>query len=217
MLRTCGFDGFRQVRHRLLRAEERAARVDLMHQIEALHRRVERAGEADRRGVVDEDVDAAEALDRRGDRRVDLRFVADVGGDRERLAAGRFDIGGRRVDRARQLRMRLGGLRGDDDVGAVGGGAHRDRVADASRGSGDEERARAQRHGPQITRITPMREEPRQALRAWQCDETRDRKSAAITLSISRFDALPAPGEARRRGSSHLASARAVALNLCNL
>ena len=81
--------GLREVRHGLLRAEERAARVDLVHQVEALHRRVERAGEADRRGVVDEDVDAAEALDRRGDRRLDLRLVADVGRDRERLAAGR--------------------------------------------------------------------------------------------------------------------------------
>jgi hypothetical protein len=101
-----------------------------MHQIEALHWRVHRAGEADRRGVVDEDVDAAKTPDGGGDRRFDLRLVADVGRDRERFAAGRFDIGGRGVNRARQLRMRLRGLCGDDDVRAVGGGAHRDRMPD---------------------------------------------------------------------------------------
>ena len=40
-------------------------RVDLLHQVEALHRRVERAGQADGAGVVHEHVDAAERFHRR--------------------------------------------------------------------------------------------------------------------------------------------------------
>ena len=72
-------------------------------------------------------------VDRRGDRRVDLRFVADVGGDRPApCPPARFDVRGGGVNGARQFRMRLGGLRGDDDVGAVSGGPHRDRVTDAA-------------------------------------------------------------------------------------
>ncbi len=49
-----------EVRQARLRTEERAADIDVEHQVETLHRRRERAGEADRARVVDEDVDAAE-------------------------------------------------------------------------------------------------------------------------------------------------------------
>ena len=92
-----------QVRQAGLRAGEGAAHVDAEHQVEALHRRRQRAGQADRAGVVDQDVDAAEALDRRRDRRRHRGFVADVAEQRQRLAAGAFDLLGRRVDGARQL------------------------------------------------------------------------------------------------------------------
>ena len=44
------------------------------------------------------------------------------------------------VDGARQLRMRLGGLGGDDDVGPVARGAKRDGLADAAARAGDEQR-----------------------------------------------------------------------------
>ena len=100
---------------------------------------VERAGQRDRRGVVDQDVDAAERVDRLRHRGLDLRLVAHVHRDRQRLAARALDLLGRRVDRPRQLRMRLDGLGGDDDVGAVARGAQRDGLADAAAGAGDEE------------------------------------------------------------------------------
>ena len=58
----------------------------------------------------------------------------------ERLAAGLLDLLGRRVDGARQLGVRLGGLGGDDDVGAVARGAQADGLADAAARAGDEER-----------------------------------------------------------------------------
>ena len=76
-----------EMRQAGLRAEERAAHVDAEHQVEALHRRRGGAGEADRARVVDEDVDAAEALRGRLDRGLHRVFVADVAGDRQRVAA----------------------------------------------------------------------------------------------------------------------------------
>ena len=51
---------------------------------------------------------------------------------RQRLAAGVLDLLGGGVDGARQSRMRLGGLGGDRDIGAVAGGAQRDGQADAA-------------------------------------------------------------------------------------
>jgi hypothetical protein len=56
--------GLQQVRHARLGAGEGAARVDLVHEVVALHRRLEGAGEADGARVVDENVDAAERRDR---------------------------------------------------------------------------------------------------------------------------------------------------------
>ena len=51
---------------------------------------------------------------------------------RQRLAAGGLDLLGGRVDGAGQLLMRLGGLGGDGDVGAVARGVQRDGEADAA-------------------------------------------------------------------------------------
>ena len=55
-----------------------------------------------------------------------------------------LDVRGRAVDGARQFGMRLGGLGGDDNVGAVSGGPHRDRVTDTAGCSGDKDRTGAQ-------------------------------------------------------------------------
>jgi hypothetical protein len=63
-----------------------------VHQVVALHRRLERAGEADGAGVVDQDVDAAEGLDGLRDRGEHLVLLADVDHQRERLAAGGLDL-----------------------------------------------------------------------------------------------------------------------------
>ena len=55
--------GLAQVRQAGARDHERAARVDLLHQVEALHLEVAHRGEVDRAGVVHHEVDAAEPLD----------------------------------------------------------------------------------------------------------------------------------------------------------
>ena len=68
-----------------LRAEKRAADVDAEHEVEALHRRFQRPGQADCARIVEKDVDAAELPDGCLDRRVYGRLVADVADDRQCL------------------------------------------------------------------------------------------------------------------------------------
>ena len=92
--------GLFEMRDGVLRHHERAARVDLMHQVEALHVGLRRRREADGAGVVDDDVDAAEGLDRPLDGLLDDLLVAHVDDERQRLAAGLFDFLRRRVDGA---------------------------------------------------------------------------------------------------------------------
>ena len=104
--------------------------------------------ERDGAGVVDADVDAAERLHRLVDGRLHLLLEADVAHERQRLAAGRLDLLGRRVDGAFELGVRLGRLGGDGDVGAVARRPQRDGEADAAAGAGDEQRLALERcHG----------------------------------------------------------------------
>src|SRR5262249_35223130 len=100
-----------------LRTGERSARVDLVHEIEPLHRRRERTGQADRARIVDQDIDAAERLDRTGDRAGDLILEANIAGQGQRLSPGRLDLLRSRKDGARKLRMRLRRLGRDRDIG----------------------------------------------------------------------------------------------------
>ena len=69
--------------------QERAADVDRLHQVVALGLGLLDRREADRAGVVDEDVDAAEALGGLLDGGGDGVGVADVADDRQRAPAGR--------------------------------------------------------------------------------------------------------------------------------
>ena len=124
----------REVRKTGARARPGPAHVHRHHQVEALERRVRRAREADRAGVVDQDVDAAEVFDRRGHRAIDRRLVADVAGECECATTGRLDLAGRGVDRPGELRMRPIALRDDGDVRAVARRRQRDREPYAARG-----------------------------------------------------------------------------------
>ena len=114
--------GLAQVGQAGLGHDEGAARVDLLHQVEALDRQLAHGGEVDRAGVVDDQVDAAEALDGLLHGGGDDALVADVADDRQRLAAGGLDLLRGGVDRPRQLRMRLSRLGDQGDLGAVAGG-----------------------------------------------------------------------------------------------
>ena len=111
-----------------------------MHQVEALHVGIERAGELDRTGIVDADVDAAEFLDGLSDCFGHLRFFADVAKKRQRIAACVFNLPCSRKNRSRQPRMRLSRLCRNRHIGAVACRADGDCKADAARPAGYEKR-----------------------------------------------------------------------------
>ncbi len=122
-----------------LRADETAARVDLMHQVKALHWRVQRAAQPDRTGVVDQDVQAAEGVHGRRDGSPHLLLVADVAPDRKCMTAGGLDLGSDAVDGARKPGIGDRRLGRDRDVGAVARRTQRNGATDAAGGTGDEQ------------------------------------------------------------------------------
>src|ERR1700731_3690290 len=107
---------------------------------------VDHRRDLDRARVVYDDIDAAEPGSRLDERILHHRFVADVDHDRQGPAAGALDFFGGGIDGAEKLRVRFGGLCGDRNVGAVAGGAKRDRKPDAARSAGDEQCLSGKRH-----------------------------------------------------------------------
>ena len=141
-----GIVRFFEMRDGVFRHHEGAARVDLMHQVEAAH-----VGIHDRRSlhgarIVDHDVDAAKGRDGPLDRAFHLRLVAHIDHERQRMSAGLGDFVRGGEDGAGEFRMRLVGLGRDGDVGAVARGAQRNRKPDAARCAGDEQCAAFERH-----------------------------------------------------------------------
>ncbi len=110
-----------------------------MHQVKAFHRRLGGAGQPDRAGVVDQDIDAAEMFRRLCGGRHDLFLFADIHLQRQRLAAGSLDRSGGGMDGAGQFRIGHTTLGRDHDIRPVAGSAQRDRQSNAPRGTGDEQ------------------------------------------------------------------------------
>ena len=134
--------------HAGLAHDEGPARVDVLHQVVALHLERLGAGDVDRARVVHADVDAAEAIDGLGHRVLDRLLVADVAGDGQGGTAGLLDLRGGRVDCALELRVRLGGLGDQRDVGAVARRPQGDRETDPAAAAAHEDRlVRERRHG----------------------------------------------------------------------
>ena len=129
-----------QMRNAGLGDQEGAARIDLMHQVIALHLGLLGAGERNGAGIVDADIDAAEPLHTGVHGRRHLILEADVAGDGQRLAAGLLDPRAAAVWMVPGSRgIGLGGLGGDGDIGAVARRPQRDGKADAPAGAGDEQ------------------------------------------------------------------------------
>ncbi len=117
---------------RLLDPHDRAAVVDLPGLVEAGQVDVDgpphvRVGG----GVVDEDVDATEPLDRGRDAGGDLVGLAGIGGEHRGLPAGGADLVGRRLERVLLARR-------EHHVGARPGEGGGDRLADPAAGAGDQ-------------------------------------------------------------------------------
>ena len=111
-----------------------------MHQIETAHWRLQGRCQRYRTRVVDAEVDAAEFLRTRGDRRLDGLVVANIANDWQCLAAGLLDFLRRRINSTRQLRVRLRGLGRDDDIGTVLRGTFCDSQSNAATAAADEHR-----------------------------------------------------------------------------
>jgi hypothetical protein len=130
-----------------LRAQEGAPGVDLVHQVEPLHVGIERAGEADGAGVVDEDVDAPEGLDGSSHGAQHLILESHVTRASEALPTGRLDLGHHLVNGSRQSGVRCLGLADRRDVRPITGGPERDGPADSATGARDEESLGCERGG----------------------------------------------------------------------
>src|SRR5882757_10325564 len=120
------------MRQTQLRAEEGAARVDLVHQIEALHVGVWSQCRTDGTGVVYQNVDATESLYRMCDSLYHLCVIPNINSQRERAAPGGFNLGRCGVNRAGELGVRLRGLGRDRDVCAIGRSPQGDGQADSA-------------------------------------------------------------------------------------
>jgi hypothetical protein len=124
--------------------------VDAHHTVEASHRGVRDRLPEQGSGVVDEDVDAAEAIERGPDGRRHRVLVAHVYLDRKRTTPQRFDLCGRGVDRPREPGVRLHRLRRDHDVGALPRQGQRDAPPDAARRARDERHLAVEPHDASI-------------------------------------------------------------------
>ena len=143
----CGFSAFNRCGIACFDTIKVAARIDLMHQVEAAHVGGGDLGEADGARIVDQHVQTAEGRDGARDGVLHRGLVAHVEHERKRAAAGALDLFRGAVHGSGQLRVRRVGLGRDGDIGAVAGGAQRDGEPDAARGPGDEQRLARKRHG----------------------------------------------------------------------
>ena len=118
--------------------EQRRAQVHLHDEVVPLHRYVEVTHERDG-GVVHEDVDATEVLDRRGDHGGDVGFVGEVGRDSQSACAGRLDLAHGLVERSGcSLRMVCGRPCRTRDAAAGLAQRHRRRRSYPTAGAGDD-------------------------------------------------------------------------------
>ena len=136
-----------QVRQTGLAHQEGTALIDVAHQVVSPGGQIQRALQRESAGVEDQRVDAAKGGGRLLDHRMDLRLVAHVADHGERMASGGLDFLRRRVDGARQDRMRPVGLCGENDVGTVARGAQRDGMPDPAAAAGDHDGRVPQTHG----------------------------------------------------------------------
>src|ERR1700692_3407886 len=127
-----------EVRQAGLCTYKRPSAIDSMHQVIPFNGCVKCASESNGAGIVHEDIDATEQPNGLGNCGFYAFLVANVHNKRERLAASRFNSGSRRINRALETRVRVGGLCGNHDVGAVACGCKANRESDAATTAGHE-------------------------------------------------------------------------------
>ncbi len=121
-----------------LNTHKGAARVDLVHEIEALQGGFPGPAQIDGTGVVDQNVDAAEMGCGLVRGSLNGIGVPDIDRQRQGLPTGPFNLFGGGVDGARQSWMGLPGFGRDHDIGTVAGCPQGDGLADSPAASSDE-------------------------------------------------------------------------------
>ena len=120
-------------------AEEGPADVERDNTIEAAHGVALDGGEGPRSpGVVHEEVDPPELIERPLEEGVDASLVGDVAGDSDGLASGGLDAGGGLADGAEKARARLDAAGGDYHGGPLTPKDGGDSLANAPAGAGDD-------------------------------------------------------------------------------
>ena len=108
-----------QMRQAGFRREKRSARIDAEHQVETFQFSFLDRRQRNRAGIVDANIDAAEAFDGLRHGAFDVIFVANIAAQREGHSTGRFDFLRGRMDRAFEFGIGVNRLGGDRDIGAV--------------------------------------------------------------------------------------------------
>ena len=144
-------------------------------------------------GVVDEDIHAAETLDRLVDQPSEIRFAGEIGRNRDAFAAHLLDLRERLAERAglSRVRARIESARGEHQLHTAPGQRQRRILADASARSGHDRDLAREVCLPLTLHSTLL--SPRLARR-----ESKTRPTASPS-SGQRAPGLPAPGPAGLR------------------
>ena len=128
------------MRDGVVRDHVRAAHIDSEHQIEPLGRGRLHAGQVNGARIVDQHVQTAVGLDGPPDAVRHLLLGPDVERDGKGFPSRLLHLFGRRMDRARQFRVRVLGLARHHDIGSVARAPERDGLPDPAACAGDQNR-----------------------------------------------------------------------------
>jgi hypothetical protein len=90
----------------------------LHHEIESLDRRIQRIGQKNRAGIIDEDIDAPESIYRLLNGCGDLFLGSNIHLDGERMSSGGFHFAGSGMDRSFEFGVWLVRFARDDNIRA---------------------------------------------------------------------------------------------------
>ncbi len=135
-----GVIGFEEVGQTSLGAEEGPAGIHLVHEVVALHRRVEGIGKENRAGIVDQDINTSERFYRFLYRRIHLVFKTDIHDQRKCFSACSADFLCGGINRTRKGGMWVSSFSCNHNICTFFSQAKGDRKADAPAGTCNKNR-----------------------------------------------------------------------------
>jgi len=110
-----------------------------VHEIKSFQGRRQSAGQADGAGIIDKNINPAKSFDRLLHGPLNLFLRSNIHGAGQGFSPGGLHSGGRTMNCPGQFGMRLDGLGGNDNIGALASRAQPSGVADSPAGAGDEQ------------------------------------------------------------------------------